>query len=664
MTSPIYKKYKRWGAGFLLTAALAGILNAFSGPAMAIGSTTAQSTPPSHVPSSNVLPPAQEPDDGRAYSISQFVLSYAHDREALPALTTLMDLPIQLALSRDGYVAVKTSAQSRGIIYPSSTMTLAQFNAQNIPHRFYSSALQSIELQIVAAIHQRHIIGLYVQVSTKDFSGPRDLRPAGDTLLHLVIHTAIVTDVRTISSGPGMSGTQVINNPQAAFIRQHSPIQPASSTNQMQTKDLLQEDALDDYISLLNQQTSRRVSIAISPGNQVDSVTLDYLVNQSKPWVAYAQLSNTGTKQTNPWMEQFGFNDTELTGHDDILNLSYATAGFSKMNDISASYQFPIIGINQLQGRMYGGYEQYTASNIGLGNSNLNGELASGGAEVILTLAQFNKLFFYGVLGAEYEYSYVDDVAFQQTGEADFLYPYLTLRMTRVGNTSQQNGNLTVLGQYTSSSSTQLNNLGRLNTDPTWAILQGNYEVSFYLEPLLFPQSFASGTSTMANEIVFRINGQEAFDQRLVPQQEAVIGGLFTVRGYPQTIVAGDSAIWGTIQYNLHIPRLFPVNPNPTTFLGQPFYTAPPTPYGQPDWDLVLSTFVDAGEVGQSHPQSYEAGATLISTGVGAQVTLWKNVSALVDWGIALTPVSPEATGQGGVSAGSSQFNFLFSISY
>ena len=168
----------------------------------------------------------------------------------------------------------------------------------------------------------------------------------------------------------------------------------------------------------------------------------------------------------------------------------------------------------------------------------------------------------------------------------------------------------------------------------------------------------------MANEIVFRINGQEAFDQRLVPQQEAVIGGLFTVRGYPQTIVAGDSAIWGTIQYNLHIPRLFPVNPNPTTFLGQPFYTAPPTPYGQPDWDLVLSTFVDAGEVGQSHPQSYEAGATLISTGVGAQVTLWKNVSALVDWGIALTPVSPEATGQGGVSAGSSQFNFLFSISY
>ncbi|HMD52939.1 MAG TPA: hypothetical protein VKJ65_00105, partial [Phycisphaerae bacterium] len=339
-----------------------GILNAFSGLALATDSNTAQTTPPLHTQSSNTLPPAQEPDDGRAYSISQFKLSYAHQRQILPAPAALMDLPIQLALSRDGYVAAKTSAQSHGTIYPLVTMTLAQFNAQNTTHRFYSSALQSIELQIVAAIHQRHIIGLYVEVSRKDFNGPRDLRPAGDTLLHLEIHTAIVTNVRTISSGPGMSGTQVIDNPQAAFIRQQSPIQPASNANQTQTKDLLQEDALDDYISLLNQQTNRRVSIAISPGNQLDSVTLDYLVNQSKPWVAYAQLSNTGTKQTNPWVEQFGFNDNELTGHDDILNLNYSTAGFYKMNDFNASYQFPITGIDQLQGRVFGGYEQYTAS--------------------------------------------------------------------------------------------------------------------------------------------------------------------------------------------------------------------------------------------------------------------------------------------------------------
>ncbi len=608
--------------------------------------------------------PAAAEADGLAYGVTRIVLSYKNPRNELPAMSVLMHQPLLLARSATGFVARRTAGT--GAAFPSVTVTLAEINARNGLLEFHSSALQSIERQIVEEINKAGIIGVYVQVSARDFRGLRDIRPHGDTVLHLVIHQAIVEEVRTIGSGAGLAGGSTIDNKAIAFIRDASPIvaSPKGKAG-LRSRDILVRRELDDFILRLNQQPGRQVSIALSPGISKDSVVLDYLVHEAKPWLIYTQISNTGTPQTNPWVEQFGFIDNELTGHDDILNLNYSTAGFHATQDINGSYQFPIFGIDRLEARLFGGYEQYNASNVGLGGLNFNGRTGFGGGELSLNFAQFNNIFLYSVLGMQYQHVTVDNVSFQQGGAADLLLPYLSLRMDRTGKTSRQTGALTVLGQYTGASEQTLNNLGRLNTNPTWAILQGSCTDSFYLEPLFDRTGFLAGRSTLANQIVLRATGQEAFGQRIIPQEETVIGGLYSVRGYPQSIVAGDSGAYGTIQYNLHIPRLFPVNPNAsTTLFGRPFHVAPQTPYGHPDWDLVLSAFVDGGVVGQSQQQSYETGSTLLSTGLGAKVVFEKNVTAEVDWGVALHSVSPLATGEGGVSAGSSQFNFIFSVSY
>ncbi len=613
----------------------------------------------------SALLPAATRADGPDYKVNDFVLSYKHPRTELPSLETLLHKPLILARSADGYVARRKGGKSEA--YPVVSVTLAEINAENRIRRFHSSALASMERQLVGAINRAGFIGVYVQVSTKDFRGLRDIRRPGDNLLHLVIHQAIVEEVRTIASGRGLPAKPTINNSAIAFIRNGSPIQAATQPAKAgpDSHDALARHELDDFILRLNQQPGRQVSIALSPGRMPDSVILDYLVHETKPWMAYAQISNTGTPQTNDWVEQFGFIDNELTGHDDILNLNYDTAGFNATQDVNGSYQFPIFGIDRLQGRIFGGYQQYNASNVGLGNLNFNGRTGFGGGELILNFAQFRNIFLYSVLGAQYQHVTVDNISFQQGGAANLLLPYLSLRMDRTGKTSHQTGSLTLLGQYTNAASQTLNNLGRLNTNPTWTILQGNFTDSFYLEPIFDRRNFLDGQSTLANEILLRASGQEAFGQRLIPQQEVVIGGLYSVRGYPQSIVAGDNGIYGTVQYNLHIPRLFPVNPNPkSTLFGHIFRAAPQTPYGRPDWDLVVSAFVDGGVVGQSQQQSYETGSTLLSTGLGAKVVFEKNITAEVDWGIALHSVSPVATGQGGVSAGSSQFNFVFSVSY
>ena len=56
--------------------------------------------------------------------------------------------------------------------------------------------------------------------------------------------------------------------------------------------------------------------------------------------------------------------------------------------------------------------------------------------------------------------------------------------------------------------------------------------------------------------------GQIRFDDRLVPQFQQVAGGMFTVRGYEQSIVAGDSVVIGSAEYRFHLPRM--LDPGPT----------------------------------------------------------------------------------------------------
>src|SRR5208337_91005 len=101
------------------------------------------------------------------------------------------------------------------------------------------------------------------------------------------------------------------------------------------------EKQVNDYVDRLNRQPGRRVDVAISAADQPDQYTLDYLVNEIKPWYVYAQVSNTGTALTNTWRERFGLVDNQLSGNDDILNLD-ALTDFNESTNATGSYEFPI----------------------------------------------------------------------------------------------------------------------------------------------------------------------------------------------------------------------------------------------------------------------------------------------------------------------------------
>src|SRR5699024_486962 len=155
--------------------------------------------------------------------------------------------------------------------------------------QFSNTALLQINRAVVAYFNHLGLIGIRAQISSKDINPKtlKDLRPAKDGGLDILVQVAVISDVRTIASAGRVSEDKRIDSPVHKKIRSNSPLQAG---------DALEQSEINDYMSFLNRHPGRHVNASLSRGQQPGSVDLDYMVNENKPWYVYAQVSNTGTK--------------------------------------------------------------------------------------------------------------------------------------------------------------------------------------------------------------------------------------------------------------------------------------------------------------------------------------------------------------------------------
>jgi hemolysin activation/secretion protein len=144
--------------------------------------------------------------------------------------------------------------------------------------------------------------------------------------------------------------------------------------------------------------------------------------------------------------------------------------------------------------------------------------------------------------------------------------------------------------------------------------------------------------------VAFRFAGQYAFDNRLVPGFQRVAGGMYSVRGFKQSLVAGDSVFLGSLEYRFHLPRACAVGaPINLPGFGE-FRLVPEQPGGRPDWDLIFKLFVDAGRVLTSDRERFEDHYTLVGAGAGVELQIRRNVTMRLDGGWALDDVTRRGT--------------------
>ena len=277
-------------------------------------------------------------------------------------------------------------------------------------------------------------------------------------------------------------------------------------------------------------------------------------------------------------------------------------------------------------------------------------------------IANSGSMTIFGLLASS---GLVHNQALGTKGKSDFFLPRIGLEARRNTNTSALHAGLSMEinfgGVAGTAVGTDLDILGRNDADADFAIFQWDGASSFYLEPILNRTAWrdpsSPESSTLAHAVAFSFKGQWAFDYRLIPNFQQVAGGLYSVRGYPQSAAAGDTVVIGSAEYRFHLPRLLPVRPGahttaPTSRRGPlhklgGFRVAPEHVWGRPDWDLIFRVFVDSAFVHASDAFGFEPNETLLSAGGGIELQILRNLSLRFDAGFALSDLSDGRTRRG-----------------
>ena len=591
-----------------------------------------------------------------AYDFTALRLVYDKVHPELPLVESLYALRVPLDLSGE---VVEVSDSKAGV----SIGEVLEVRDRAIT----VSALNEIARAIVAELNAKGIVGVLVAPDPAqiDPSTAADIR-IDERDLRLKIWVGLVSDERSVGTGTRFGGEAVVNHPAHARIVRLSPAKPWSEGDRGPRRDLIRKDVLDSYVHRLNRHPSRRVDLAVSAstdeGQEPNSVGLDYLVHETKPWLAYLQVSNTGTDETNEIRERVGFVHNQVTGRDDIFRADFVTASFDDSYAAVASYEAPFIGTDLVRGKVFGNWSDYTARDIGLPGQDLDGTSFSYGGEIIATVYQKKSYFIDAFAGLRGESIEVDNDLSGTSGDTDFLIGSVGLRSEQNVPTRSIYSEVALDFTLDGGDSDEIPGLGRLRAEDSWTLLRWDTGASFYIEPLLAPGGWKRESgfgSTLASEIALGFRGQYSFGDRLIPQQQQVVGGLYSVRGYEQSAAAGDSAFVVSAEYRLHLPQLLGISSEAGSLFGEPFRFRPDRAYGSADWDLILAAFVDYGQTTVEDADSFEADEDLLGVGLGIGFEFRRNLRVRADWGVALEDLE-----NGRTESGDSELHFVATLAF
>ena len=601
---------------------------------------TLETNDPSKAPPTSVDPGTEEIFAPSTHF--KFELQPAN-HEDLPTDSTLMQTSVKLYQKDNVYSG---SADSKGA---EITLTLEELSTRT--GSLTDSARVSIQNAVVANMNTKGIGGVACLIEPA-------ANAQGTNTMKVV--AAQFGGVRTIASGVRAGETgQSINDANQQRIKDESPLKEG---------DVMKKEVLEDYLYSLSRFPGRTVSAAVSNEPSSAQVVLDYYVQEKKVFDVYAGVSNTGTTETSKFQYRVGLLATQLTNNDDILSIDYQNSNFQDTQSVNSYYDARVGTMQDLRWRLTGQWGQYYSSDLGLAAQDFSGNNWGVQGELIWTFLQKGNSFLDVDAGVKTWGATTENTLLQTNGSATFVTLSAMFNVLSTGDTWAFQGSFGGMYTTTDASQQSLDELGRTDTSKAFSTINGSVYGSFYLDPFL-DSSWSNSQSLykpLIHEIFGSVRGQYAFDYRLTPLSQYTMGGLYTVRGFAQSLTAGDNALVGTIEYRMHLPRMF----TPTVPTGsfpsasKPFKWAPDSSTGAaPDWDLVFSTFFDAGTVSSNQAYEFEVNTPMYSAGVGLDLNVLTNISVGLDWAWALNSIE-STTANINVESGSSQFWFTATLVY
>ncbi|NCF71581.1 MAG: hypothetical protein GWP59_07760 [Chlamydiales bacterium] len=604
----------------------------------------------------------------RFFPINHLNIEYLDDYPSLPPAQALSHVEVALKKTEEGFVApTLEDLQDPDSLKLIQTFSLSKVDEFTPVQLFSESAINYMSRKIVETINALGIVGIYVSVDTDQITVQgEDIRAMGDNALTLYVAASTVAYIKAVDIDDE-GEEQEIESDEAKRILDMSPI--ADPEESMQSP-LIERQKLEDYIFSLNRHPARRVDVRIRPEGE-NEASVHFLIRQMKPWRFIYNASNAADQRFN---NQLDFIHYQLTGKDDTLKLSGSTTDFIRQRSHIMSYETPF-GNDALRNRIefHWNYSEFTHDIEGFQNTegdskDILGKQFSVGGRMESNIFQHRDFFADIVLDTTYR-SIKSNTKIGDFGwvEARFFMPELSLTLSKSTAIFTFFHSFSFQKNFPELANTkrrQVNALGRgpgpdqvPGLDMRPGIFKWNTFFSFFLEPFTNPLGWndpsTPESSTLAHELAFTTNGQFTNESRLAPQYKYSAGGIYSVRGYPKSMDSGDIGFVVNLEYKFHLPRTFNIQPAPefsemgTTSV--PFKWAPSFVYDQPDWDLILKTYIDYGRLinnGRKEVLPAEHNTDLLSWGLGAELMIKNYLQARADWGLVLQAVKRHDIGQ------------------
>jgi hemolysin activation/secretion protein len=389
-------------------------------------------------------------------------------------------------------------------------------------------------------------------------------------------------------------------------------------------------DVQKDIVAL-NQLADRRVTPSLKPGMEPGTVDVDLTVQDSMPLHGSAELNNRYSPNTTSLRVNGALSYANLwqLGHSLGANFQIAPERPKDSEVYSGYYQARFQDVDWLSLMVQATKQESDVATVGTLDSIGRGEDV--GIRAIFTLPQVKDLFQSLTLGFTWKHHQEGALGLDSGGGPSGTPDSTTGFNDRISGTPwltyyplniDYNASVTGSNAVTEfNASLVFNPRGAGSNDVVYDAERFNARGNFFYirGDLSHTHDLPAGL-----EIFGKVQGQIA-DQPLLPSEQISGGGLGTVRGYLESEVVGDSAIFGELE--LRSPSL----------IGKP---------GDKSNEWRFYVFSDAGHLSVRDPlPEQDSSFDLASFGIGSWIRFKDHYNGSLDAGFPLIDQSPTKAG-------------------
>lgn len=378
----------------------------------------------------------------------------------------------------------------------------------------------------------------------------------------------------------------------------------------------LREGAVPDFnavqrdILALNRHPDRRVIPSLRPGAEAGTVDIDLEVQDSFPFHGAVELNNRYSPNTTPLRLDLSARYTNLWQEGHVLGAGFQVAPQNVDDALiyTGFYMLPVPWVDNLSLMVQGTRQNSNVSTQGGAASAGNGEIV--GLRLIYTLPMAEGFYHSAAFGWDYKHFGQDLTMAEGSHPISSPVTYYPFSLSYnagwfgEGYQTELGGTLNWAFRGAWSDEEEFGER-RYGADGGYVYFRGNASHARTLP----------GGFQVFGEVQGQVSGQP-----LVDSEQYAGGGLYTVRGYLEAVVLGDSGVATTLELR---------SPNLLSWMGE----------GN-EWRIY--SFLDAGfwTINDPLPEQNDA-FTLVGVGGGSRMKLYRHLNGSVDLGVPLITQEP-----------------------